>query len=409
MPRPAPRGPNRNRPDIAPALATRLAQAGSRWDDRTGAVSMPVYHATTYRHPELGRSTGYDYSRTANPTRSVLEAALADIEGGARAAAFASGLSALHAVASLFRPGDAILVNRDPYGGTYRAFEGVWRPLGIEAVWTDTTSPAAVRRAWTPRVRAILAETPSNPLLRISPIRALADLAHGRGARLIVDNTFMTPVAQRPLELGADLALYSATKYLGGHNDVLAGAVVSRSAEDGERLAWIQNAIGAVPGPQDAWLLLRGLKTLTVRMERQQAQARRIAAWLARDSRVRRVWYPGLAGHPGRARHAAQASGPGAMIAFETDRRSRATAALRRVRVFLFAESLGGVESLITYPVSQTHADIPARLRADLGIHDTLLRLSVGLEDPDDLIADLDQALGAPARKNTTPRKGTAS
>lgn len=379
-----------------PSLSTRLAQAGSRWDDRTGAISMPIYQAATFRHAGLGQSTGFDYSRTANPTRSELESTLAAAEGGARASVFSSGLAALHAVISLLRPGDAILVNEDPYGGTFRQMEQIWRALDIHAIWADTSDPAAVRAAWTPAVRALLVESPSNPLLRISPLAALARWAHAHQARMIVDNTFMTPLLQRPLEQGADFVMYSATKYLGGHNDVVAGAVVSRTARDGERIAGIQNSIGAIAGPQDAWLLLRGMKTLEVRLERQQKNARAVADWLARDPRVAAVHFPGRPRHPGARRHAAQARGPGAMVSFELRHPSSVASVLRRVKVWIFAESLGGVESLITYPATQTHADVAPDLRDRLGISDRLLRLSVGLEDPADLIADLDQALGKP-------------
>ncbi len=360
---------------------------------------MPIHQAATFRHAGLGRSTGFDYSRTANPTRSELEATLAAAEGGARAAVFSSGLAALHAIVSLFKPGDAIIVNEDPYGGTYRQMEEVWRALGIRTLWADTSDLDSVRASWTPAVRALLVESPSNPLLRISPLAALARLAHERHARLIVDNTFMTPLLQRPLDLGADLVLYSATKYLGGHNDVVAGAVIARTARDGDKLLRIQNSVGAIAGPQDAWLLLRGLKTLDVRLERQQRNAQAVAAWLARDPRVRTVYFPGRARHPGARRHAAQADGPGAMISFELREAGRVPALLRRVKVWIFAESLGGVESLVTYPATQTHADVRPELRARLGISDRLLRLSVGLEDARDLIADLDQALGGPTRE----------
>lgn len=391
----SPPNPSPERAAPAVRLSSRLAQAGSRWDTHTGAISMPVYHATTYRHPALGQSTGYDYTRTANPTRLTLETVLADAEGGARACAFSSGLAAVHAVASLFRPGDTLIANEDPYGGTYRLFETVLKPLGIAAVWCDTTDLVAVRRAWTPAVKAVFVETPSNPLLRISDLRGLAGLAHRHGAQLIVDNTFMTPVLQRPMELGADWVVYSGTKYLGGHNDVLAGIAIARTAADGERLACVQNAIGATLGPQDAWLMLRGLKTLELRLQRQQENAVRIAHFLARHPAVARVYFPGLPASSGAALQRRQAGGPGAMISLEVKRASTVKSILSRVRLFLFAESLGGVESLITYPERQTHADIePARRRA-LGISNRLLRLSVGIEDVDDLIADLKQALAS--------------
>lgn len=375
-------------------IATVLAQAGNRRDAKTGAISVPIYQTASFSHPALGQSTGFDYSRTSNPTRLALEETLAAIDGGHRAFAFASGLAAIDGVLRLFRAGDRLVATEDLYGGTFRLFEKIYRPLGLDVLYVNTADLSAVQRALAaPGVRGVFIESPTNPLLRIADIRSIAEYAHARGILTIVDNTFLTPYLQRPLEQGADLAVYSATKYLAGHNDVVAGAVVARTPELAERLAFLQNAVGGILGPQDAWLVLRGLKTLSLRIERQQANAQRIAEWLRSHPHVRAVHYPGLADHPGREVLVREQSGFGGMIALEVDNAARVPGILAGVKVFLFAESLGGVESLITYPSVQTHADIDAATRARLGIHDRLLRLSVGIEDADDLIADLKSVL----------------
>lgn len=373
---------------------TVLAQAGSRRDERTGAVSVPVYQTATFRHPALGQSTGFDYSRSANPTRQALEDTLAQLDGGYRGFAFSSGMAAIDCVLHLFSPGDRILVTEDLYGGTFRLFEKIYRALGIEARYVDTTRTADVEAAWDERVKAVFVETPTNPLLKVADVRALAGLASSRGALTIVDNTFLTPVLQRPLELGADVAVYSASKYLAGHNDVVAGAVVARGEDLADRLSFFQNAVGAVLGPQDSWLVLRGLKTLSLRMDRQERNARAVADFLGSHECVPRVYYPGREDHPGRPVLAREADGFGAMVSFEVDDPDLVPRVLSRVKVFLFAESLGGVESLITYPAVQTHADIPPETLARLGISNRLLRLSIGVEDPQDLVEDLEQALG---------------
>lgn len=294
----------------------------------------------------------------------------------------------------LFTSGDRILVTEDPYGGTVRLFEKVYRPLGIEATYVDTSDVKAVEAALSqPGIKGIFLETPTNPLLRIADIRAITRLARARGILTIVDNTFLTPVFQRPLALGADIAVYSATKYLSGHNDVVAGAVVAGTHELAERIGFYQNAIGSILGPQDSWLVIRGLKTLPLRLHRQQENARRISSWLSTHPRVRRVYYPGLEAHPGRAILDRDGIGYGSMISFEVDDASRVANILGGVKVFLFAESLGGVESLITYPAVQTHADLDPGIRERLGINNRLLRLSVGIEDIDDLTGDLDAVL----------------
>jgi cystathionine beta-lyase/cystathionine gamma-synthase len=314
-------------------------------------------------------------------------------DGGVRGFAFASGLAAIDAVIRLFQPGDRIVATEDLYGGTFRLFEKLFKPYGIETAYVNTADTSAVAAALDARTKAVFLEVPSNPLLNVADIRAIASLAKARGALTIVDNTFMTACRQRPLELGADLVVYSATKYLGGHDDVVAGAVVAGTVELATRIAFIQNAAGAILGPQDSWLLLRGLKTLPLRLARQEENAGRLAEWLTRQPRVSRVFYPGLVSHPGHELLKRQASGFGAMISFEVKDPSRIPAILSGVKTFLFAESLGGVESLITFPVAQTHADIAPEIRARLGISDSLLRLSVGIEAVEDLIADLEQAL----------------
>lgn len=375
-------------------LNTILAQAGNRRDKATGAISVPVYQTASFSHPGLGQSTGFDYSRTSNPTRLALEETLAALDGGYKAYAFSSGMAAIDAVLHLFGNGDRIVVTEDPYGGTYRLLEKVFRPLGLDAVYVDTSDPAAVETSLQlPNVKGVLVESPTNPLLRVADIGSIAALARQRSILTIVDNTFLTPVLQKPLELGADIVVYSATKYLAGHNDVVAGAVIARSPELAERIAFFQNAIGAILGPQDSWLTLRGLKTLSLRVYQQQDNASRLARWLVTHPHVRKVYYPGLPGHPGREILSRNQIGPGSMISFEVYSAGSIPAILAGVRVFLFAESLGGVESLITFPALQTHADLDPALRDRLGINDRLLRLAVGIEDVEDLIADLDTVL----------------
>lgn len=379
---------------LLPAQAhceTRLAQAGSRWCERTGAISMPIYHSSTFRHPGPGESTGFDYSRTSNPTRAELENTLATLEGGARALAFSSGMAAIDAVLRLFAPGDTLLVLEDLYGGTWRLLEGVFKPWGLQIRYLNPDLPLPAQL--TPEAKAVFVETPTNPLLRVIDLPGLIAAARALNQLVIVDNTFLTFQLQKPLELGADIALYSGTKFLAGHNDVLAGVLIARESAVAERLAWIQNTSGAVLGPQDSWLLLRGLKTLALRLERQQANARRVAEFLQGHAHVSVVHWPGLESHPAFTVQNQQASGPGAMLSFEVDRPERVYKILRKVQVFLYAESLGGCESLITFPVLQTHADMDPAVRARLGINDHLLRVSVGIEHVDDLVADLAQAL----------------
>ena len=344
-------------------------------------------------HPGLGQSTGYDYTRTINPTRQVVEDAVAYLEGGAAGFAFASGMAAITAVLMLYQTGDHVVVVEDCYGGTYRVFEKVFARFGLQATFVDTSNPAAVRAAVTPATRAILVETPTNPLMKIADLAALVAIGRQYNIQVIVDNTFLTPYYQRPLELGADIVIHSGTKYLAGHNDLVCGLVVTRAQELGERVKFIQNATGGILSPADSWLLLRGIKTLALRMEKHDENAKTVAAWLTGHPRIAKVYYPGLPGHPGKDVHDRQASGYGGMLSFEVDNPALVPQVLARVQFIQFAESLGGVESLITFPAVQTHADIPAARREHLGINDRLLRLSVGIEAVEDIIDDLAQAL----------------
>jgi len=371
---------------------TILAHAGTCWDEKTGAVSMPVYQTATFSHPGLGKSTGYDYSRSGNPNRTALEEIMAVMDNGARALAFSSGMAAIDCFMKLFRPGDTLIVTEDPYGGTFRLLEKVYTPMGIKIIYVDTSSNNEVEKAFNPDVRAIFVETPTNPLLRIADIPGIARMAKKRGILTIVDNTFL-PYWQHPLELGADIVIYSATKFLSGHNDVLAGIIVAADNTLVEKLYFYQNSTGAVLGPWDSWLIMRGLKTLPLRLERQEKNALEIAHWLTGHSKVTKVFYPGLPDHPGHALLKKQSGGFGAVISFEVDDPGIVPVILSRVKGFLFAESLGGVESLITFPAVQTHSDVDPEIRLRLGINDRLLRLSVGVEAVNDLTDDLAQAI----------------
>jgi len=361
--------------------------------DPTGAVSTPLYHSATYRHPALGESTGYDYSRSQNPTRKVLEEGLAALEGGAGAYAFASGMAAVTAALMIYRGGEHVVVVEDCYGGTYRVLDQVLRKFGLDVTFVDASDTATVLAALQDNTRAVLVETPTNPLLKIVDIPALVTALQGKDVHLIVDNTFLTPYFQQPLQLGADMVIHSGTKYLAGHNDLVCGAVVCREAAVAERVKFIQNATGNVLSPSDSWLLIRSLKTLGLRMRQHNANAQAVAEWLQQQPDVVTVYYPGLPGHPGKEVHDRQATGYGGMLSFAVATAEQAAAVLRRVKMIRFAESLGGVESLITLPAVQTHADVPVQVRERLGITANLLRLSVGIEDAADIIADLAQAL----------------
>lgn len=376
-------------------INSKVVQVGVKTDERTGAISTPIYQTATFAHPELGRSTGFDYSRTHNPTRQVLEEAIAELEGGAGGYAFSTGMAAVTAVLMLYKAGDHLIAIEDCYGGTYRVLDKVFSKLGLTVSFVDGSQLDEVAAAVRPNTRAIIVETPTNPLMKIVDIRAVVALAKQHGLQTIVDNTFLTPYCQRPLELGADLVIHSGTKYLGGHNDVLCGLVVAKTAAVAEEVRYIQNSTGAVLSPFDSWLLIRGLKTLALRMDKHNQNALAVARWLQQHPGVTRVYYPGLEDHPGKLVHEAQATGYGGMLSFVVGDPQLVAQVMKQVKMIQFAESLGGVESLITFPAVQTHADVPADVRERLGISDCLLRLSVGIEDAADIIADLDQALHA--------------
>lgn len=380
-------------------IESRLAQIGSHNDPKTGAVSFPIYHATAFRHPALGQSTGFDYSRTKNPTRAVLEQAIADLESGDAGFACSSGMVALQTVFALFRQGDHLLVSLDLYGGTYRLLERVMKKFGVTASYVDTNDLEALERERTPQTKAVLIETPTNPLMMVTDLEAVCGWAKRHGLLVIVDNTLLTPFFQRPIEWGADIVVHSATKYLAGHNDVLAGIIVTKGKELSEEMAFLHNSIGGVLGPQDSWLLMRGMKTLALRMERHQYNATRIAEFLLGHPLVEEVYYPALAHHPGHAIQRKQSSGNTGIFSFRVKDPRLVEPVLRHISLIAFAESLGGVESLMTYPAVQTHGDIPEEIRRKVGVDDRLLRLSTGIEHAEDLIDDLAQALEAARRE----------
>lgn len=374
-------------------LTSQLVHLGVDRDQQTGGISFPIYPSATYRHPAVGQSTGYDYTRSGNPTRQLLEESFAQLEGGARGLAFASGMAALTTLFLHFSSGDHLIVSQDLYGGTYRVLNQIFSKLGLSVSSVDTCDSNQVAAAINSKTRALLVETPGNPLLGVADLQALGELCRAKNLLFIVDNTFLTPVLQRPFDFGADICVYSATKYFGGHNDLCAGVLVARTMEMGERLYFLQNSTGAILPPQDCWLLLRSLKTLALRLERHCANALEVARWLQRQPRVRAVYYPGLESDPGHQLSRRQSSGFGGMLSFRVDSPSRARQVLKNIKLISFAESLGGVESLLTLPCIQTHGDIPEEERLRLGICESLLRLSVGIEDVGDIISDLDQAL----------------
>ena len=363
-------------------------------DPYTGSISFPIYQSATFRHPGPNQSTGYDYSRSENPTREELEKTMALLESGLEGFAFSSGMAAISTVMELFSPGDHIIVSEDLYGGTYRLFEEIFKKHGLQFSYIDSSKLVNLEQSVQSNTRGIFIETPSNPMMRVTDIAAAAELAAAHDIKLIVDNTFLTPYYQRPLTLGADLVIHSGTKYLGGHNDTLAGLIVVKDRETAERIKLIQKSVGAVLAPFDSWLILRGIKTLAIRLDKQQTNALQVADWLNHDSRVEKVYYAGLPEHPGHVICKQQSSGFGGMISFAVCDSQKVAAILSRVKLLAFAESLGGVESLITYPLLQTHAAIPDHIRCRLGVDEKLLRLSVGIENSLDIIADLDQALG---------------
>ncbi|OBZ09311.1 MULTISPECIES: aminotransferase class I/II-fold pyridoxal phosphate-dependent enzyme [Bacillales] len=380
-------------------IESHLAQIGSIKEPVTGAISFPVYQATAFRHPKLGQSTGFDYARTKSPTRAVLEEAAAQLEAGDAAFACSSGMAALQTIFALFSQGDHLIVSLDLYGGTYRLLERIMSRFGVTASYVDTNDIDAMSTLWTPNTKAVLIETPTNPLMMITDIERVAAWAKSKGLLTIVDNTLLTPFFQRPIELGADIIIHSATKYLGGHNDVLAGLIVTKGKELSAEMAFLHNSIGAVLGPQDSWLLMRGMKTLALRMERHQHNATTIANYLLEHPAVEDVYYPALPHHPGHEIQNKQSSGNTGIFSFRLKDARYVEPILRHIKLIAFAESLGGVESLMTYPAVQTHADIPLEIRQAIGVDDRLLRFSVGIEHADDLIGDLEQALAAAKRE----------
>jgi cysteine-S-conjugate beta-lyase len=374
-------------------FATELIHGGNPIDPEHGSLSHPVYHSSTFAQRSMDHFGRYDYARSGNPTREALEDIVAGLEGGSTGLAFASGMAAITSTFLIFAPGDHVVVCEDVYGGTYRALSVVFKRWGLETTFVDATDNAAIAAAIRPETKAIYLETPSNPLIKITDLAAAASLAKERGILTIVDNSFMTPYLQRPLELGCDIVLHSGTKFMNGHSDVLCGFAVAKDEEVGKRIRYIQNAFGGVLGPQDCWLVLRGLKTLKVRMEESQASAMKIALWLKEQQQVAKVYYPGLPEHPGYEIHKGQSSGPGAVLSFELESYQQTKRLVEGVKLAAFAVSLGGVETILSYPAKMSHAAMPAQEREARGITDTLLRLSVGLEDADDLIADMDRIL----------------
>ena len=370
-----------------------LIHGGIYGDKYTGAVNVPIYQTSTYEQKGLGENTGWEYSRTGNPTRAALEALIAELEGGIAGFAFGSGMAAITAVLSLFRTGDTVLISSNVYGGTFRVLDMIFKNFGIGYSIEDTTNPAALESRITPDVKAILVESPANPLLSVTDLAAVAGIARKHGILTIVDNTFMTPYLQRPIELGADIVVHSATKYLGGHSDVVAGLAVVNDKAIAERRAFIQNATGGVLGPFDSFLLIRGIKTLGVRLDRHVENAEKAAAWLKAHPAVKKVYYPGLPEAQGYEIQKRQAKNGGAMISFELDEKHDIRKFFSSLKLIALAESLGGIESLVCHPASMTHASIPYEIRQKVGITDGLIRLSIGIENIDDLLADLEQAI----------------
>jgi cystathionine beta-lyase/cystathionine gamma-synthase len=374
-------------------FSTDAIHAGVRPDPSTGAVMTPIYQTSTYAYEALGRGKGFDYARTINPTRSALEENLAALEGGVAAYAFASGMSAIHTVMTLLKAGDHVVVGNNVYGGTYRLFSKVLEDFGLRFSYVDTSDLGLVERALTPATRMVYLETPTNPIMILTDIEAAAALCRRRGLICVVDNTFLTPCFQRPLRLGADIVVHSTTKYLNGHSDSVGGAAVMARPEHAERIKFVQNSAGAILSPFDSWLVLRGIKTLPLRMKTHDANGRAVAEWLTRHAKVEKVLYPGLKTHPQHALAARQATGFGGMISFVLRAGADPARFFDALKLCALAESLGGVETLVCQPSTMTHASVPPEDRARLGITDALARISVGCEDLEDIIADLDQAL----------------
>ena len=374
-------------------FSTDAIHVGQEPDPATGAIIVPIYQTSTFVQEELGKHKGYEYARTGNPTRAALEKNLAALERGRFAFAFASGMAAINAVTTLFKSGDHVVAGHNMYGGTYRLFERVLKNFGLEFSYVNTSRIENIRPALKSNTRMIFIETPTNPVMELTDLAAVASAAHEHGALLAVDNTFMSPYFQQPLTLGADIVVHSTTKYLNGHSDGVGGAVILNDQSLAERLKFLQNAAGAVLGPFDSWLVLRGVKTLAVRMKQHNENGLAIANFLAKHPKVQKVHYPGLPSHPQHELAKKQMKGFGGMLAFEIGSMEKAKAILKSVRLCSLAESLGGVETLISHPASMTHASVPPEDRARIGITDGLVRISAGIEDVEDLVADLEQAL----------------
>ena len=374
-------------------IASAVIHGGIYGDEQTGAVNTPIYQTSTYEQQGLGKNKGWEYSRTGNPTRAALEALIAELEGGKAGFAFASGMAALTAVISLFKTGDKIVISSNVYGGTFRVLDKIFKNFGVTYAIEDTTDLDSLEAKITDDVKAILVETPANPLLTITDLQGIADIAKKKGILSIVDNTFMTPYLQRPIDFGVDIVVHSATKYLGGHSDVVSGLVVVNSEDLAEKIAFIQNATGGVLAPFDSFLLIRGIKTLAVRLDKHTDNAEKIAQWLLHNDAVKKIYYPALPEAQGYAIHKKQAKNGGAMISFELKSGYNIEKFFSSLHLIALAESLGGVESLVCHPATMTHASIPKEIREAVGITDGLIRLSVGIEDADDLINDLSQAI----------------
>ncbi|HEY7028295.1 MAG TPA: cystathionine gamma-synthase [Gemmatimonadales bacterium] len=380
--------------DLDRGFSTRAVHAGQQEDPLAGAVMTPIYQTSTYVQEGLGRHKGYEYARTQNPTREALERNVASLEGGQYGFAFGSGLAATDTVLKLLSAGDHVVCGENVYGGTHRLMERVYARLGLSFTFVDARDIRNIERAVTPATRMIYCETPTNPMMHITDLAAVGDLTQARGLLLAVDNTFATPFFQRPLSSGADIVIHSTTKYLNGHSDMVGGVVVTSRDDLAERIGFLQNGAGAVPGPMDCWLALRGIKTLPLRMRRHDENGRRIAQWLSQHRAITKIYYPGLPSHPQHDLACRQMTGFGGMISIDLGDPEKARRMAERTNIFALAESLGGVESLIGHPASMTHASVPVAMRQAMGLTDSLIRLSCGIEDAEDLMADLEQALG---------------
>ncbi|HEU5358498.1 MAG TPA: cystathionine gamma-synthase [Gemmatimonadales bacterium] len=378
--------------DHAHGLSTRAVHAGQVPDPLAGAVMPPIYQTSTYIQEGLGRHKGYEYARTANPTREALERNVAALEGATHGFAFGSGLAALDTLLKIFSQGDHVVCGENVYGGSHRLMTRIFSRFGLAFSFVDTSDIGQVERAVTPKTRLVYCETPTNPMMTLTDLRAVGDLTQARGLIFAVDNTFATPVFQRPIELGADVVLHSTTKYLNGHSDMVGGLLITSRDDLAEQVGFLQNAAGGVPGPMDCWLALRGIKTLALRMKRHDETGRQLAPWLAAHKAVKKAYYPGLPDHPQHELARRQMQGFGGMISLELGDVAFARRVVERTRVFRLAESLGGVESLIGHPASMTHASVPVPMRQAMGLTDSLIRLSCGIEDVEDLMADLEQA-----------------